>query len=423
AHLHKWWHNNAKGKSPTGHWHWPLYESSPLQIGHVAQQAGYATMWAGKTQMSTKNPERFGFDEGLFTPGESLIGLSPHTDFRILQQKIDGERVLINEDTGQPGGLFPVTGYFWMPGAQMMNHPDAPGEVVTWPYTDEQKESFGLHSYAPDIELEYAFDFMDRAQADGKPFFVYLTSHLGHGMFDWFHPESINKYPGTPAIEWDGESYTRTEPYITGDDGVYDTHGTVTEPGMHSHVEYLDYQMWLIRNKLDELGVADNTIIIFCADNGTHGYGKGRWDRQVGPHVPMLIYAPGMSKQGMQDALVDLTDILPTVAELAGFSFPEDYELNGTSLVPFLFTDQPEHRDWIYAWQKDGQIIRGDLVLRDGTGRWWDVSEYPDDLISFPEITDWQSVSAEHRAERDELMKVLPRFDKFDTEYDAPSVR
>ncbi|MEM9253302.1 MAG: sulfatase-like hydrolase/transferase, partial [Planctomycetota bacterium] len=47
AHLHKWWHNNAKGKSPTGHWHWPLYESSPLQIGHVAQQAGYATMWAG----------------------------------------------------------------------------------------------------------------------------------------------------------------------------------------------------------------------------------------------------------------------------------------------------------------------------------------------------------------------------------------
>ncbi|MEM9417524.1 MAG: sulfatase-like hydrolase/transferase, partial [Planctomycetota bacterium] len=96
AHLHKWWHNKDKGKSPTGHWQWLLYESSPLQLGHVAQQAGYATMWAGKTQMGTENLDRFGFDEGLFTPGESVIGQSPYTDFRIVTKKVDGERVLFN---------------------------------------------------------------------------------------------------------------------------------------------------------------------------------------------------------------------------------------------------------------------------------------------------------------------------------------
>ncbi|MEM9419507.1 MAG: sulfatase-like hydrolase/transferase, partial [Planctomycetota bacterium] len=325
------------------------------------------------------------------------------------------------EDTGKPGGLFAVTGYFWQPGVYMMNHPSLPGESAWWPYTEQEKAAFGPHSYAPDIELEFIFDFMERQAAEDRPFFVYHTSHLGHGMFDWFDPEGNNKYPGTPVIAWDGEKYTKTQPKVTGDDGVYDTHGTVTEPGMHSHVEYLDYQMWLYRNKLDELGVADNTVIIFTADNGTHGYGKGSSKRQVGPHVPMLIYAPGMTKRGMQDVLVDLTDILPTVAELAGFEFPDDYELNGQSLVPFLMTDQPGHRDWIYAWQKDHQIIRGDLVLRDGFGMWWDVSEYPDDLDSFPEIKDWSSVSQAHRDERDELRAILPEFDLHATEHDAPN--
>jgi arylsulfatase A-like enzyme len=55
AHLHKWWSNkdkgryrDANGKAVT----WPLYESSSRLIGHVAQQAGYATYWAGKTQMA-----------------------------------------------------------------------------------------------------------------------------------------------------------------------------------------------------------------------------------------------------------------------------------------------------------------------------------------------------------------------------------
>ncbi|MBB6429550.1 sulfatase-like hydrolase/transferase [Algisphaera agarilytica] len=425
AHQHKWWHNkdkgkyvNAKGKKEI----WPLYASSPLEMGTVAQQSGYATMWAGKTQMAGDIRE-FGFDEGLFTPGAGLDGYSPYTDFSILTKKVDGERILINQDTGKPGGLYQVSGYFWQPGATMMNHPDAPGEIVWWPYTEQQKAEYGLTTYAPDVELDYIFDFMERKTAENKPFFVYHTSHLGHAQFDWFHPESNIKYPGTPIIEWDGSRYTRTEPKITGDNGVYDTHGTVTEPGMHSHVEYLDYQMWLYREKLEELGIADNTIVIFTADNGTHGYGKSRWFRQVGPHVPFIIYAPGMTKQGEQDVLVNISDILPTIAELGGFEFPEGYEIDGTSLVPFLFTDQEAHRDWVYAWQREGQILRGELVLIDGAGDWYDVSQTPDDLDDFPKITDWSKVSEAHRAERDELLAILPRFDLHATERNAPNAQ
>jgi arylsulfatase A-like enzyme len=75
----------------------------------------------------------------------------------------------------------------------------------------------------------------------------------------------------------------------------------VTEPGIQSHINYLDYQMWLYRNKLKEMGIEDNTVVIFCADNGTSGYGKNSHDRQKGVHVPMMIFAPGMTKHGEQD--------------------------------------------------------------------------------------------------------------------------
>ena len=101
---------------------------------------------------------------------------------------------------------------------------------------------------------------------------------------------------------------------------------------------------------------------------------------------------------------------------------PSDYEVNGESLVPFLFTDKPKHRDWIYGYNGADQIIRGDLVMKDGKGKWWDVSAEPDDLISFPEIKDWNLVSDAHRNERDALLAVLPKFNLHETEHDAPGV-
>lgn len=423
AHIHKWWDNKDKGvyRDSRGRLStWPLYESSPLQLGHIAQKAGYATFWAGKTQMAG-DLTRFGFDEGCFTPGNLSDNDNPYTDFKLYYQKVNGKRVLINADTGRAVDTYLQHGWYWFPHVRLMNHPGSP-RFCWWPNTDEARTRFGLNTYGPDVELEFIFEFMERQTRAGKPFFVYHTSHLGHDAFDWFHPDTNPKWPGTPVIEWKGDHYVRTEPNITGDNGVYDTHGTVTEPGIHHHIEYLDYQVWQYLRKLDELGIADDTIFIFCADNGTSGYGKHSPDRQKGTHVPLIIRAPGMTKHGRQDALVNLSDFVPTLADLVGVKIPSDYEINGRSLVPFLFTDKPSHRDWVYAYQGPKQLIRGMHVLRDGFGRWWDVTTTPKDLISFPRITNWNSVSEAHRAERRKLEAILPRFDKHATEHDAPGI-
>jgi len=410
AHLHKWWGNKSKGKyiDPSGkQLTWPLYLSSPHQIGHVAAQAGYGTYWAGKTQMAG-DLTQFGFEQGCFTPGRLADNDSPFTDFKLVVKKTDGQKVLHNADTGEVVDSYQQHGWYWYPHVRLMNHGGK--KFQWWPNTEESKASYGLGTYGPDVELDFIFDFMEKQVADDKPFFVYHTTHLGHDGFDWLDPASESSWPGTPVVKWDGEKYTRTKPHITGDDGKYDTHGTVTPPGMHSHVNYLDYQAWLYQNKLKELGIADNTIFIFCSDNGSGGYGKNSTDRQKGVHVPMIVSAPGLTKRGAQEALVNMSDILPTIAELIGAKLPPDYEINGESLVPFLFGNETQHREWLYGYKDDQQIIRGTKVLRDGRGKWWDVESTPEDLISYPQITSWDSVSAEHIAERDKLLAVLPRF-------------
>jgi len=424
ASIHKWWFNDDKGKKPNGKIY-ELYESSPLLIGKVAQQAGYRTQWCGKTQMNNVNDPVYGFDEGVYSHGGVADGSdNPYTDFEV--KKVGG--LLTNVDTGLPldaseASNYAQTSWYWYPSVSLYNYPEAPAESIWWPFSSEDQSAYGLHTYGPDVVLDMSLDFIERSVASNTPFFVYHTSNLGHDAYDWLkQSESTIKWPGTPIVTWDGTNYSRIAPVITGDAGIYDTHGTVTDMGIHNHIKYLDYQLWQYVEKLKELGIENNTVLIFCADNGTSGYGKTSHDRQKGCHVPLIIYAPGvgLAKQGAQDALVNIADILPTLADIVGVPIPADYELHGKSLWPYLTATNAVHRDWIYSYKNGLQLVRGQRVMRDGSDKWWDVATQPPDLISFPQITDWNSVSQAHRDERDQLLAVLPEFDNYALEHDPP---
>lgn len=427
AHIHKWWHNkdkgwyiNEKGKKAT----WPPYESSPMLIGHIAQKAGYGTYWAGKTQMAG-DLTKYGFDEGCFTPGSLSDKDNPYTDFKHKMLKNDGKKILLNADTGKPCKTYMQHGWYWYPHVRLMNDPVSGKKFSWWPNTKESKASFGINTYGPDVELDFVFNFMDRQEKKDKPFFIYHTSHLGHDAFDWFKPDSKCKWPGAPIVKWDGKKYTRTKPQVTGDNGVYDTHGTITSSGIHNHINYIDYQISLYLKKLKEMGEDQNTIIIIAADNGTSGYGKASPDRQKGCHVPFIVYAPGFdfTKSGMQDVLLNIADVWPTLAEVMQVDVPDDYEVNGESFWGWLTTDKQEHRDWIYAYRKEMQLVRGKNVMKDGYGKWWDVSEQPDDLIDFQKIMDWEKESKTNRKEKEQLLKTIKPFDKHETEHDAPGYK
>lgn len=131
--------------------------------------------------------------------------------------------------------------------------------------------------------------------------------------------------------------------------GKYRDH---VKPG-HNHknpvyagmVESLDDAVGLVRRKLEELHLTQNTIVIFTSDNGGHlpttsnaplRVGKGSC-YEGGTRVPMIVYWPGVTQPGSQcDVPVISMDIYPTLLEMTGVKDVPGHKPDGVSLVPLL---------------------------------------------------------------------------------------
>ena len=143
-------------------------------------------------------------------------------------------------------------------------------------------------------------------------------------------------------------------------------------------VEVMDEDIGELVAKLEELGIADNTLIIFTSDNGPHQEGghdpayfnsngsQRGFKRDLyegGIHVPMIATWPGQVAAGTQtDHVSAFWDVLPTVAEMAGQPAPGN--IDGVSFLPTLLgeKDQKEH-EYLY-WEFHEK--KGRVALRQG---------------------------------------------------------
>jgi arylsulfatase A len=206
------------------------------------------------------------------------------------------------------------------------------------------------NDYGPDLFTDYIIDFI--IQHRDKPFFVYYPMVLTHKPWD-----------PTPSIE---------------------NPGMKTEGGLKNNVEYMDHLIGKITRSLEEMGLRENTLIIFTGDNGTGETGKGI-AAEIGARVPLIVSCPGIVDSGIiSDELVDLTDILPTLAEFANASLPADRPIDGVSLVPTLTGKDVTHREWIFSYLHECRILRTKHWLMEGDGRFFycgnsrDGSDYED---------------------------------------------
>jgi arylsulfatase A len=127
-------------------------------------------------------------------------------------------------------------------------------------------------------------------------------------------------------------------------------------------VSYMDKVVGRIADKLDELNIRDNTLILFTGDNGNHRtiYSKldGRWIQggkskmtMAGTHVPFIANWSGTTPPNqVSDDLIDFSDFLPTLVDLAGADIPEDHIIDGKSFYPQLLGKKGNPRDWIYMY-------------------------------------------------------------------------
>jgi arylsulfatase A-like enzyme len=109
--------------------------------------------------------------------------------------------------------------------------------------------------------------------------------------------------------------------------------------GYLASISYADHQLGRLLDGLEASPMKDNTIVVVWSDHGFHIGEKENWEKfqlwDQTTHVPLFIHAPGVGNDGEKTREpATLTDVFPTLCELAGLPIPAQY--TGTSLVPVM---------------------------------------------------------------------------------------
>ena len=224
--------------------------------------------------------------------------------------------------------------------------------------------------YAPQLIHEKTLDFIEFNKEN--PFFLYVASIIPHA--ELAAPEEVLKeYRGKflPEIPYkgvdDGPEY-RNGPY----ESQKETHAAFV-----SMIHILDSQVGEIMAKLEQLGIADNTIVMFTSDNGPHTEGGADPDYfnsngpfkgtkrdlyEGGIRVPLIVKWPGHVEPNTRtDHVSAFWDVLSTFSNIVDMEVPAS--LDGVSFLPTLLgndKDQKEHEYLYWEFHEKGgrQAIR-----------------------------------------------------------------
>jgi len=323
--------------------------SHHLTFAQVLKRGGYATVMAGKWQLSGKIPKlvvETGFDEYcMWAYKHNLPEGVKHT----------------GGWEGRPGQK---TSRYW--------HPSI---VRNAKYLPTKPDDYG-----PDIFTDFLIDFIRRHK--DRPFFAYFPMALTHG------------------------------PYYTTPDNTKGTkdHFVNRKENFRAMVEYTDKLVGRLVATLKELGLRENTVVIFTGDNGTGGQGKGR-PTELGARVPMIANCPSLVKvRGATDELADMSDVFPTLMDFGRAELPTDRPIDGKSLAPFLRGKTDRTREWIFAYLGDRRILRTKRWLLENNsmkyfGRLYDCGTSRDGT-GYKDVTD--STAPEVQAVSEQILSTLP---------------
>jgi len=271
----------------------------------LLREAGYLTAFAGK----------FGFD---------------------LKETPDGKRVgMPEEDFDRWGGSPGQTNYKTARNKSMAAYAD--------------KYPHSTLSYGA-----FAGDFIRESAQAGKPFCLSISFKAPHRpttpdpQFDHVYAGKKFKKPANFGRA-NGDHFSKQSKQDRQYDRFYgwnyaDKYDKVMAV-YHQQIYAIDVAVGMIRDALEEAGVADNTVIIYTSDNGffcgSHGYGSKVLPYEESSRVPMIIFDPRNANSGKQlrsEALTGNIDFAPTMLSLAGLAVPEN--MDGKNLMELY--DDPE---------------------------------------------------------------------------------
>ena len=380
----------------------------PNIIIFLADDQGWGDIgFTGNTNVSTPNIDRLARSGASFTHfyvspvcsptrAELLTGRY-HPRTGVYATSAGGERMDLDETT--LAEVFEHAGYAtaafgkWHNGTQPPYHPNARGFDEFYGFTsghwgnyfspplDHNGRLVQGRGYLTDVFTDHAIQFIEDHSA--QPFFVYLPYNTPHSPMQvpdrWW--ATFADHP-LPLRHRDPEQeelpHTRAALAMT---------------------ENIDWNVGRVVARVDELGLTDNTIIVYFSDNGPNGWRwnggmkgrKGSTD-EGGVRSPLFIQWPhGIAAGTTVDHIAGAFDLLPTLADLAGISYRTTHPLDGVSLTALL-----EQAGSVERWPERYLVNhwRGQMSVRSQRYR-LDPDDRLFDMIDDPGQT--TDVSGQHR--------------------------
>jgi arylsulfatase A-like enzyme len=341
---------------------------------------------SGNTNIETPNINRLAetgvtFDRFYVSPvcsptrAELLTGRY-HPRGGVYSTSTGGERLDLDETT--IADFFKKAGYAtaaygkWHNGMQPPYHPNARGFDDFYgfcsghwgnyfsPMLEHNGEIVKGNGFVVDDFTNRGMAFME--QNKQKPFFLYMAYNTPHSPMQvpdrWW-----NKFENKELEMLHREPEKEDIPF--------------TRAAL-AMCENIDWNVGRIVKKIEELGLAENTIIIYLSDNGPNSWRwnggmkgrKGSTD-EGGVRVPMFIKWEGVLSPGKKiEEIAGAIDLLPTLADLTGIEFQPEKPLDGVSLKPLLTETNPTWKErLIYSFWAGRTSVRNQQFRLDHEGK------------------------------------------------------
>ena len=216
-----------------------------------------------------------------------------------------------------------------------------------WHNTDTVTEE----GYVTDLITQHALEFLENNQ--NGHFCMYVAHEAPHYPYQG-RTDPADRYPGEEFISQgniDPDEYPRAYKEM---------------------VEVMDEGIGKILDKLNNLGLTENTLVFFISDNGAVKIGNNeplRGDKgslwEGGQRVPGIAYWPGTIEPGQSGATFLSMDIMPTILSISNTVVPEGHQLDGIDMSHILFNSEAnqEERDVFWRYRKHTAARSGDYKL------------------------------------------------------------
>ncbi len=318
-----------------------IMASSEVTLAEMLKQANFTTGIFGKWHLGDNYPSRPS-DQGF---DESLIHLA-----------------------GGMGQVGDFTNYFKKDTSYF--------DPILW-HNNEQKPYKG---YCSDIFTENAIEFIEKNK--NNPFFCYLSFNAPHNPLqvpDEYY-QTYKTLDPTDGID----------PELIPNEKISEKTKDNTRK-VYAMVTNIDDNLKKLFNKVDELGIKDNTIVIFMTDNGPQHarYVAGMKGRKSsvyngGIRVPFFLRFPAMFSGNQEvNQITAHIDLLPTLSKLCNVEMPRDRKIDGRSFIPSINSEKLPERSFFSYWTRKYPELYNNIALQRGQFKLIGKTDYNSPIENF----------------------------------------